>query len=247
MKKIIKKIILILSLSVLLQSCFLLGGVPYFEDDYEYTEIDKDEPSHPKPNTPTTPEQPPKIDKNPIGDLPENQTQPTNTLNKLEQEILNEINLVRQNPANYATNVMKAYRNSSRAANECYNELLHTKSMQSLKAEEGLYKAAQWFVRYQGPTGNIGHIADTWGYEEPWDRMSRFGMYYDGCAENISYGYNTAREIVLQLLIDEGIPNRGHRRNLLNPSFEKIGIAVGKHAKYRYMCVMDFAVDYKSY
>lgn len=246
MKKIVKKAILICGFGFLLQSCFLLGGVPYFDDNYEYKEIDpKEQPTN---SSKPAPEQlPPRIDKNPIGGLPETQQQPAITVSKLEQDILNEINLVRQDPAGYAAKVMYVYQNSSQAANECYNELMRTKNMQILQAEEGLYKAAQWFVRYQGPSGNIGHNADTWGYREPWDRMSQFGTYYAGCAENISYGYNKAREIVLQLLIDEGISDRGHRRNLLNPSFKKVGIAVGDHAKYRYMCVMDFATDYKSY
>ena len=189
------------------------------------------------------------IQPNPVADNSNNsmQSQSSAFLSKLEQAVLDELNLVRRDPQNYAKQVMYTYRNSSPAANECYNELLYsTKKMGELSAEKGLYLAAKWFVDYQGPRGEVGHESQVAGYIQPWDRMNQFGTWSSGCAENISYGYNTAREIVLQLLIDDGVTNRGHRRAILNENATKVGIACGSHAKYRYLCVMDFAVAYTS-
>jgi hypothetical protein len=44
----------------------------------------------------------------------------------------------------------------------------------------------------------------------------------------------------LQLVIDDGIKDRGHRKNVFNEKFDQVGIAFGSHSKFGYMCVMDY-------
>jgi uncharacterized protein YkwD len=63
-------------------------------------------------------------------------------------------------------------------------------------------------------------------------------------AENIANGDNPARAVVIQHLIDDGIPGRGHRNNLLDPRWGAAGIASGPQLQYQQMCVMDYAVGY---
>ena len=46
---------------------------------------------------------------------------------------------------------------------------------------------------------------------------------------------------MVQLLIDDGVPGRGHRKNILNPSFKVVGIAQGFHSKFGTICVHDYA------
>jgi uncharacterized protein YkwD len=48
-------------------------------------------------------------------------------------------------------------------------------------------------------------------------------------------------EIVLQLLIDHGVPSRGHRKNILNGSSNYVGVSIQPHNGYRFNCVQDFA------
>ena len=62
--------------------------------------------------------------------------------------------------------------------------------------------------------------------------------------ENISYGKKTARDIVLQLIIDDGLSSRKHRKNIFNPNFNFAGAAYGAHARYGSICNIDFAGAY---
>ena len=41
---------------------------------------------------------------------------------------------------------------------------------------------------------------------------------------------------LLQLLIDDGVEDRGHRRALLDPRFRVVGVATGSHSVFLRMC-----------
>ena len=74
--------------------------------------------------------------------------------------------------------------------------------------------------------------------------MSRYGSWSERVAENISYGGYSARGVVIQLIVDDGVPGRGHRINLFNPDYRQVGIGCGRHARFHDMCVLDFAARY---
>jgi len=42
------------------------------------------------------------------------------------------------------------------------------------------------------------------------------------------------------MAIDDGVPRRGHRHNLLQPNFNKIGICQGKHQMLNTITVLVF-------
>jgi len=60
-------------------------------------------------------------------------------------------------------------------------------------------------------------------------------------AENCDYGSTEPLEIVMSLLIDDGIASLGHRKNILHPGLNYVGIAIEKHKTYGVNCVMDFS------
>ena len=66
-------------------------------------------------------------------------------------------------------------------------------------------------------------------------------MVSQGWAENIAYGRHTAREIVLALIVDDGVRGRGHRKNIFNPTYNVAGAAYGSHARFGSVCSIDFA------
>lgn len=60
-------------------------------------------------------------------------------------------------------------------------------------------------------------------------RLTKHGEWGGKIGENIDFGCKKGRDVVLSLIIDDGVPNRGHRNNLFSPDFLKTGIACAKH------------------
>ncbi len=181
-------------------------------------------------------------------------------LSAVEKAVVQEVNLARTNPQKYATFVEEVRRNYSgkrliregklplvtnegaKAADEAIRFLRKQKPLAALTASRGMSLAARDHVRDQGPRGKTGH--DGSDGSQPWDRVSRYGTWDIKTAENIAYGHDEAREIVIALIIDDGVKNRGHRKNIFDPEFRIIGVAISSHAKFGTMCVMTFAGGY---
>jgi uncharacterized protein YkwD len=70
--------------------------------------------------------------------------------------------------------------------------------------------------------------------------MRRYARW-TATGEVIAYGSGRAEDVVLQLIIDDGVPGRGHRRILFNPAYTLIGTACAPHPVWRTVCVLDFA------
>ena len=161
----------------------------------------------------------------------------------IRAEVIEEINRVRMNPLSYADLIaarLDSYQGpeGKAAIRETIDVLRATAPLRPLEPVEALEAAALDHVVDQGRNGLRGHKGSDGS--EPFDRVRRY-LNTNGAGENIAYGLWNAREMVMALLIDDGIPSRGHRKNILNPSYELIGVAAGEHPEYRIVCVMDFA------
>lgn len=101
-----------------------------------------------------------------------------------------------------------------------------------------LSEAAHDHVEEQEDSGALGHIGARG--DTPGDRVKRRGgdIYV---AEAIGYGSRDGEDVVRQLVVDDGVPRRGHRTLLLSGTYRYVGIACGRHPTYRTMCVLDFA------
>ena len=117
--------------------------------------------------------------------------------------------------------------------------LRRQRPLEPLQSVPGLVLSARQHVNDQGPTGEIGHKGTDGG--SPWSRMTKQGQWTGRAGENISYGYADPRTIVVTLIVDQGVPDRGHRRNIFCRDFKVAGTACGPHARYGVMCVIDFA------
>ena len=61
--------------------------------------------------------------------------------------------------------------------------------------------------------------------------------------ESISYGMADADAVVRQLIVDDGVPGRGHRILLFKNDFRFAGVGCSGHRRYGHMCVVDLAAN----
>ena len=74
--------------------------------------------------------------------------------------------------------------------------------------------------------------------------MDRYGKWNTWAAENISYGQASGLDVVLQLLVDDGVSSRGHRKNIFSTYGTVTGAYTGYHLKYKTMSCITYAGDY---
>lgn len=128
------------------------------------------------------------------------------------------------------------------AVQECIRIMKTTPPMGILTASEGISKAARGHARDMERRNFFDH--DGSDGSDPYQRMSRYGKWSGYAAENISSGEATARGIVVQLLIDDGVPSRGHRENILNPVLTRVGVAIAPHKEWRWTATIDLTAEY---
>ena len=73
------------------------------------------------------------------------------------------------------------------------------------------------------------------------ERLRRYGKVVNCYGENMAFRCDSALEVVLQMLVDDGVHSRGHRENLLNDEFRCCGGFSGLYKnKYQVTCI-DYA------
>ncbi len=183
-------------------------------------------------------------------------------LNENEKAVIFEINKLRSDPPGYAREYLEPLltkyegkklclpgeipivtKEGIIALEDAIRELKSAKPVPLLAPDARLTRASRDHQKDQTATGRTGHDGSDGSSAQ--DRIRRYGEWRTAMGENIFYGDPDARSVVLHLVIDDGIPKRGHRKNFLNESFRLIGVATGKHPGWRNVCVMDFAYAFK--
>lgn len=175
----------------------------------------------------------------------------------LARAVLAELNAARANPKAYAehlrvyrsqfsgkyhippgTRIRYVTKEGTPAVDEAVRFLERQRPLPIMAWSEGLARVAAELVRDQAKTGALGHGS---GKMEMRARAERVGRWQSTIGENISYGPSAPRGVAMQLIIDDGVPDRGHRKNIFAPDFRVAGIACGPHPVYETSCVIDFA------
>lgn len=113
------------------------------------------------------------------------------------------------------------------------------KPVKELNYREELFKAAKDHAVDIGKNGLIGHEGSNGNLLA--DRIEKYCEWDDLCAENLDFGFKNADNIILNMLIDDGSPERNQRANLFSETFNYIGIGCSGHTKYNHCSVIVFA------
>lgn len=161
-----------------------------------------------------------------------------------EEEVVKLLNAVRTNPQGFLKSHVNAYLEENDLTKNSYarsliSDLKKLAAMGELRTSKVLSEVAQLHALDMGTSGAVGHTSsDGTTFSE---RLRKKGKAGGMIAENCDYGNEEPLDIVMALLIDDGIKSLGHRKNILEPTYRWIGIAIEKHKTYRVNCVMDFA------
>ena len=160
-------------------------------------------------------------------------------LNEEEKKVVLLMNMARHDGPLFAETFLQSYiqennLEKSKYTKSLFRDLKKTTVVQPLQIEEDLTAVAQGHANKTGKAGRVGHQ----GFNKRFEPL--MGNPYNHVGENCSYGYEQAIDIVLSLLIDEGVSDVGHRKNMLNAEFNSVGVAIRPHKSYRVNCVIDF-------
>jgi uncharacterized protein YkwD len=130
-----------------------------------------------------------------------------------EKQMIKEINLVRTAPKEYIPFVniyLQSFpktelNKNKKAANELIRELKQLQPLKGLNFSNELYVTAKAHGKWMKKKNRWEH--------------SKINV-----CENLVGGIDNPRDALIELLIDEGWKNRGHRKNILNPNLTIVAV-----------------------
>jgi uncharacterized protein YkwD len=159
-------------------------------------------------------------------------------LKPIEKEVIQILNLVRQNPQHFNNTVVAKWpeymNRPDLKQNRYYTSLVKTlaemKPVGLLTPDSIAWISAKCHAITSGKEGYTGHDRLTKDCEQK-------EKFYGECCQ---YGYSEAVEILMSLLIDEDVPSLGHRVICLKGTYTAIGVSFEPHKEYGSNTVLDF-------
>jgi uncharacterized protein YkwD len=175
-----------------------------------------------------------------------------------EKAVLAEINWARAHPAAYAAQLRSfeqrftgkiehdpgdpagvAFQEGAPAVEEAAAFVAAQPPRPPIGWSDLLSAAARDHAIEQAATNTMGHVGPD-GSTPSTRVQRRGGGRYIG--EVIAYGGGSAASVVRLLIVDDGVPSRGHRMAIFSDQYKFAGVACGPHPTYRDMCVADLAM-----
>ena len=170
----------------------------------------------------------------------------------MSEDLINEVNDLRRNPAEYVAKLEK----SKEYFKPGTNIWKHPDNKAALKTEEGpdAYDEAISFLKKKSspvgeltPSKGLNKIAAEFLeiYQKDANKkveidsvVEKYGHIIGKLRRIVNFGSFTAEQVVINLLVSDGDKNRVHRTNILDEKIKMIGAAYGKHDVYKSIAVI---------
>jgi len=169
-------------------------------------------------------------------------------LNQPEKDVVYWINYVRKQPQQFYENILTPFLEQFPEIKSSYTkslteELLSISPRPMFKSSNKLNQVAAAHAKDLGShSANISH--SSFSGESFQQRMTKAGLI-NCISENIYEGKRDALKAVVFLLIDQGVKNVGHRKNILDKDMQYIGVSfypIKKSPSY-FVMVQDFSCE----
>ena len=176
----------------------------------------------------------------------------------IQRELFIELNNLRKNPKSYIPLIeleMKSLKKSNilkkRDSNlqiqtvegkdayiEAINFLQNQEGVPPVKEESRLNSAALDLVKDIGTRGVVSH-QDQYGQYVS-ERIEKYCEWDYSASEVIEVSSKNPKDILISLIVDDGLKNRPDRMTLFNPAYNFVGISCGMHSEYEIVTVIVF-------
>ena len=183
---------------------------------------------------------------------------------KLKNEIIKEHNRLRTNPKSYIP-ILERYikwfkgnilekpdsdcgietLEGVAAYKEAINFLKTQKPIEELIYDEEVSKASQDHANDIGSTGSTDHRGTNGSTND--ERLSKYIEWDVTISENIDFGATSGEEVIVSLLVDDGVEDRAHRSTMFNTKIKYFGVGVAAHKEYEVCTVIDYVGEILSY
>ena len=177
--------------------------------------------------------------------------------NEIEEDIFNCHNECRVNPFNY---IMKLKEISNYFKDKTYHHpyedailtyegvdaiedamqyLKALKPLNPLEYSEEISKACRDHIADIGPKGLITHEGSDGSNIT--DRVEKYCEWDGIIAENLDFGFRIGENVLMNMIIDDGLKDKIQRKNIFNKEFRYIGVGAGPHKIYGICVVVGYA------
>ena len=111
--------------------------------------------------------------------------------------------------------------------------------MKPFKRSKALDFSAKDHVDYIGPIGSCHPLGENGTL--PNERIEKYCSFGSTWAESISFNGVKSKQILEYLIVCDGIPSRGNRKNIFSKEVSFMGLSVGPHTEFTSVCVVDWA------
>lgn len=136
-------------------------------------------------------------------------------------------------PASSSGSVSDSYASFRSQVVQLVNQERTSRGLKALSMDSSLTKTATLKSQDMAKLGYFDHTSPTYG--SPFDMMKQFGISYRAAGENIAMGQTSPAQVMNGWMNSEG-----HKANILNTSFTKIGVGVAQNSAGRYYWTQQF-------